>query len=52
MIGVGGVTLLLHAGGGFYRLLAAEVASLVGAVVSAWLFFVTLTGSERGDGVR
>ena len=52
LIGVGGATLLLHTGGGLYWLLAAVVASLLGGVVSAWLFLVTLTGSERGDGVQ
>jgi hypothetical protein len=52
LIGVGGVTLLLHTGGGLYWLLAAVVASLLGGVVSAWLFLVTLTGSEGGDGVQ
>ena len=40
---IGGVTLLVHAGGGFYWLLAAAVASLVGGVASAWLFLVRVT---------
>jgi len=44
LIGVGGVTLLVHPGGGLYWLLAAAVASLLGGVVSAWLFLVKVTG--------
>jgi hypothetical protein len=43
LIGVGGVTLPVHAGGGFYWLLAAAVAGLLGGVVSAWLFLVRIT---------
>jgi hypothetical protein len=38
-----GVTLLLHAGGGLYWLLAVAVAGLLGGVVSAWLFLVKIT---------
>src|SRR5262245_48611826 len=44
LIGIGGVTLLVHAGGGLYWLLAAAVASLLGGVVSAWLFLAKVTG--------
>ena len=44
LIGVGGVTLLLRAGGGLYWVLAAAVASLLAGVVSAWLVLVKLTG--------
>jgi hypothetical protein len=44
LIGIGGVTLLVHAGGGLYWLLAAAVASLLGGVVTAWLFLVKVTG--------
>jgi hypothetical protein len=40
----GGVTLLLQAGGGLYWLLTAAVASLLGGVISAWLFLVKVTG--------
>jgi hypothetical protein len=43
LIGLGGVTLLVHAGGGLYWLLAAAVAGLLGGVVSAWLFLVKMT---------
>jgi hypothetical protein len=43
LIGLGGVTLLLEAGGGLYWLLAAAVASLLGGVVGAWLFLVKIT---------
>ena len=41
---MGGITLLVHAGGGLYWLLAATIASLLGGVVSAWLFLVKVTG--------
>jgi hypothetical protein len=44
LIGVGGITLLLEAGGGLYWLIAAAVASLLSGVVGAWLFLVKLTG--------
>jgi hypothetical protein len=43
LIGVGGVTLLLQAGGGLYWLIAAAVASLLGGVVGSWLFLVKLS---------
>jgi uncharacterized membrane protein len=52
LIGIGGVTLMVHTGGGLYWLLAAAVASLSGGVVSAWLFLVKVTGYERGEGMR
>ena len=48
LISVGGITLLVHAGGGLYWLLAAAVASLLGGVVSAWLFLVKITPKEGG----
>lgn len=44
LVGVAAVTLLLKAGGGLYWLIPAMVASLLGGVVSAWLFLVKLTG--------
>jgi hypothetical protein len=40
---IGGVSLLVQAGGGLYWLLAAAVAGLLGGVVSAWLFLVKVT---------
>lgn len=40
LVGVAGLTLLVRAGGGLYWLIPAVVASLVGGVVSAWLFLV------------
>jgi uncharacterized membrane protein len=39
-VGVGGVTLLVRAGGGLYWLIPSVVASLIGGVVNAWLFLV------------
>jgi hypothetical protein len=42
LVGVAGVTLLVHAGGGLYWLIPSAVASLVGGVVNAWLFLVRL----------
>ena len=51
LIGVGGITLFVHAGGGLYWLLAAAVASLLGGVVSAWLFLVKITPGQGGEGV-
>ena len=46
LIGVGGLTLLVKAGGGLYWLIPAAVASLAGGVVNAWLFLVGLTGES------
>jgi drug/metabolite transporter (DMT)-like permease len=43
LVGVAGLTLLLRAGGGLYWLIPADVASLVGGVVNAWLFLVRVT---------
>jgi uncharacterized membrane protein YjjP (DUF1212 family) len=37
---IAGVTFLLAAGGGLYRLVPAAVSSLVGGVINAWLFLV------------
>ena len=39
-VGVAGLTFLVKAGGGLYWLIPAAVASLVGGVVTAWLFLV------------
>ncbi len=44
LIGVAGLTFLLKAGGGLYWLIPAAVASLLGGVVNAWLFLVSMTG--------
>ena len=44
LVGVAGLTFLVKAGGGLYWLIPAAVASLLGGVVSAWLFLVRLTG--------
>jgi hypothetical protein len=38
-----GILDLAHAGGGLYWLIPASVSSLVGGVVSAWLFLVKVT---------
>jgi hypothetical protein len=43
LVGVAGLTLLLKAGGGLYWLIPAAAGSLVGGVVSAWLFLVRVT---------
>ena len=43
LVAVAGFTLLLKAGGGLYWLIPAAVASLLGGVVSAWLFLVKVT---------
>jgi hypothetical protein len=42
LVGTAGVTLLARAGGGLYWLIPAVAASLIGGVVSAWLFLVRL----------
>ena len=39
-VGVAGLTFLVKAGGGLYWLIPAAMASLVGGVVTAWLFLV------------
>jgi hypothetical protein len=44
LVAVAGLTFILKAGGGLYWLIPAAVASLVGGVVSAWLFLVNFTG--------
>ena len=43
LVAVAGFTFLLKAGGGLYWLIPAAVASLLGGVVSAWLFLVKVT---------
>jgi hypothetical protein len=40
---VAGISLILGAGGGLYWLIPAMVTSLVGGVISAWLFLVKVT---------
>jgi hypothetical protein len=47
LVGVAGVTFLLKAGGGRYRLIPAAVASLLGGVVNAWLFLVKVASQSR-----
>jgi hypothetical protein len=44
LVCVAGVTLAIRAGGGLYWLLPAAVASLLGGVISAWLFLIRVTG--------
>ena len=44
MVAVAGVTLVAKTGGGLYWLIPAALASLLGGVVNAWLFLVTVTG--------
>lgn len=44
LLGVAGSTDLVHAGGGLYWLIPASMASLIGGVVSAWLFPVKVNG--------
>jgi len=43
LVSVAGLTFLFKAGGGLYWLIPATVASLLGGVVSAWLFLVKAT---------
>jgi hypothetical protein len=43
LVGVGGLTFLLKAGGGLYWLIPAVLTSLLGGVVNAWLFLVKAT---------
>ena len=40
---VAGITVILGAGGGLYWLIPAMITSLVGGVISAWLFLVKVT---------
>jgi hypothetical protein len=42
LVAIAGVTLLVHAGGGLYWLIPAVAASLIGGVITAWLFLVRL----------
>jgi hypothetical protein len=44
MIGLAGLTLLIRGGGGLFWLLPTAVTSLLGGVVSAWLFLVRVNG--------
>lgn len=44
LVGVAGATFLAKTGGGLYWLIPAAMASLLGGVVNAWLFLVTVTG--------
>jgi hypothetical protein len=44
LVFVAGLTLALRVGGGLYWLLPAAVTSLLGGVISAWLFLVRVTG--------
>ena len=43
LVGVAGATFLAQAGGGLYWLIPAAVTSLLGGVVNAWLFLVSVT---------
>jgi hypothetical protein len=42
LVAIAGVTLIVHAGGGLYWLIPAVAASLIGGVITAWLFLVRL----------
>jgi hypothetical protein len=44
LVAIGGLTYIVDAGGGLYWLIPAVVASLVGGVINAWLFLVSVTG--------
>jgi hypothetical protein len=44
LVGVAGLTFLLKSGGGLYWLIPAVVASVLGGVVNAWLFLVSVAG--------
>jgi len=43
LVGIAGLTFLLRAGGGLYWLIPAAAASILGGVVNAWLFLVSVT---------
>jgi uncharacterized membrane protein len=49
LVAIGGATLVLKAGGGLYWVLTAAIASILGGVVSSWLFLVKIgwLGSMR-----
>ncbi len=40
LVGVGGLSFILKAGGGLYWMIPAVAASLVGGVINAWLFLI------------
>jgi hypothetical protein len=42
LVGVAGLTFLIKAGGGLYWMIPAMLAGLVGGVINAWLFLVSL----------
>ena len=44
LVGVAGLTFLLKEGGGLYWLIPAAAASVLGGVVNAWLFLVSVSG--------
>jgi hypothetical protein len=43
LVAIGGLTYVVDAGGGLYWMIPAVVASLVGGVINAWLFLVSVT---------
>jgi len=42
LFGIAGLTFLIKAGGGLYWLIPAVLAGLIGGVINAWLFLVSL----------
>jgi hypothetical protein len=42
LVAIAGVTVMVRAGGGLYWLIPAVAASLIGGVVSAWIFLIRL----------
>jgi hypothetical protein len=48
LVGIGGLTLLLKAGGGLYWLIPAVLAGLVGGLINAWLFLIKVPVEPAG----
>ena len=44
LVGIAGLSVAVRFGGGLYWVLPAAVTSLLGGVISAWLFLVRVTG--------
>jgi hypothetical protein len=42
LVGVAGISVILRAGGGLYWLIGAVATSLIGGVITTWIFFVRL----------
>jgi hypothetical protein len=49
LVAAAGLTFLLKAGGGLYWMIPAVLAGLVGGVINAWLFLVSVPPSIERD---